>query len=386
MKFRFIRHIPSVGVTLVFGVAFGLACSDGSHSSGPVTQPEPAGTTLPQLERIQLVTPVDLTPERPTQPIAVSTTGQILYRPTARRSDTLLVLLDSTGRFIGRIGAQGQGPGELLQATELRFVDTVATVLDLDQAHVTRFSPGGMAVDDYRVGARQWLLASWRDSMDWMRRTSGDRPEIFRTDAEGNGGRPLVTDSDSLLRVATSGNRSASLDIPAYATDGARLALGDPVSYVIQIYDAGGRPTTAIRRNIEPRRRTARELERDAGRLKAMMHGGFRGPNGPVAIGGLEGRLDSLAKAVLPHFSRHGLWFDAEHRLWVVGETHDSTFADVFSDSTFLGRLMVPCRQSGMSVSLNGRWLGLVCASDANGDYDAELQLYRIREPEAERP
>jgi hypothetical protein len=111
------------------------------------------------------------------------------------------------------------------------------------------------------------------------------------------------------------------------------------------------------------------------------MRSGMPGPSGGrVAIGGLEERLDSLPKQVLPHFSRHGLGYDARGRLLVIGEATDSTFVDVFADTAFLGRQMLPCTGHYASVSLNGEWLALLCTTDAAEGPPAELQLYRLED------
>ncbi|HET9064411.1 MAG TPA: hypothetical protein VFN22_01140 [Gemmatimonadales bacterium] len=59
---------------------------------------------------------------------------------------------------------------------------------------------------------------------------------------------------------------------------------------------------------------------------------------------------------------------------------NDSTFLDVFADTTLLGRLMVDGRRTGTAGTVRGHWLALACGT---GDLERpyRLQRYRIVEP-----
>jgi hypothetical protein len=168
---------------------------------------------------------------------------------------------------------------------------------------------------------------------------------------------------------------------PTYGSAGPVSALGNGLEYEINLYNARGEATGTIRRTLPPRHRTPREQSLVEKRLRTLLAHGFRGPNGKViAIPGTQERLDTLSREVLPHFDRHGLWFDARGRLWVVGETRDSTFVDIFADTLFLGRTMLPCQGPSRSVSMNGTWLALVCKVSGDSG-ESELQLYHADDP-----
>lgn len=145
--------------------------------------------------------------------------------------------------------------------------------------------------------------------------------------------------------------------------------------YRLRYYDRG-KPSLEFGREIPPRRRNAAAFERERRWITQQIRIGFVGPNGKrMALPGLQERLDTLDREVLPHFSRHGLAFDHAGRLWVIGETGDSAFADVFADTTFLGRIALSCRGPDRSISFNTRWLAMICLTP---DGEPEIQLYRV--------
>ena len=65
----------------------------------------------------------------------------------------------------------------------------------------------------------------------------------------------------------------------------------------------------------------------------------------------------------------------------MIGNLRDSTFIDVWRDTTLLGRHMVNCADPGSSVSPNGSYLALICRTeDKNAAANVELQLYKVEE------
>ncbi len=337
---------------------------------------------LPVLRRVALAVAPDHLPQDGNRPIAVSRSGHVAFVGSRRQVGPLVTVVDSAGHLVSEFGRPGGGPGELSGSLELHFADTTLVVVDLDQARISHFTPHGRFLGGRRIPAGARPLAVVRDSIDLLTRTREGRAEIVRLPLRDGAGRTVVPPADSFLPHATAGNRAAGQDVPPYAADGSRVAIAEPKGYVIAAYDPRGvRSFMASRQALEPRRRTARELEEASARIRRLMRSGMPGPTGGrVAIGGLEERLDSLPKQVLPHFSRHGLGYDARGRLLVIGEASDSTFVDVFVDTTFLGRRMLPCTGHYASVALNGEWLALLCTTDAAEGPPVELQLYRLED------
>ncbi len=337
---------------------------------------------LPAFRRVALAVGSAHAAQNANRPITVSTRGHLAFVRSRRQVEPLLTVVDSAGRLVSEFGRPGGGPGELSGSLELRFADTTLVVVDLDQARISHFTPHGRFLGGRRIPAGARPLAIVRDSIDLLTRTREGRAEIVRLPWRDGAGRTVVPATDSFLPHATSGNRSAGQDVPPYAADGSRVAIAEPKGYFIATYHSrAARSSMASRRELEPRRRTTRELEEASARIRRLMRSGMPGPSGGrVAIGGLEERLDSLPKQVLPHFSRHGLGYDARGRLLVIGEASDSTFVDAFADTAFLGRQMLPCTGHYASVSLNGEWLALLCTTDAAKGPPAEIQLYRLED------
>ncbi len=126
---------------------------------------------------------------------------------------------------------------------------------------------------------------------------------------------------------------------------------------------------------MEPRHRGPRELALEREALDRMRS--FRGPDGKrIDERQIEERKAAAAEAVVPHFERGAIFLDGSQRMWVFGTANDSTFADVFAGTTFLGRLMVPCFNRYGWRDLNGSWLVMGCEGDAEAL--ATLKLFRI--------
>ena len=109
----------------------------------------------------------------------------------------------------------------------------------------------------------------------------------------------------------------------------------------------------------------------------------MRGPNVErIALPDDRGRLDTLERESIRHFTRNPLHVDEFGRLWVVGVSRDSTSVDLFADTTFVGRAMLPCYASGVGIRVafgRGGWMVLECEVE-DGDWPTELQLCRIVE------
>jgi hypothetical protein len=70
---------------------------------------------------------------------------------------------------------------------------------------------------------------------------------------------------------------------------------------------------------------------------------GFRGPAGQRAPPVTAEDIAALAREPMPYFGKAPFFVDGMGRLWVFGTARDSTVADVFADSTYLGSVTFPC-------------------------------------------
>lgn len=367
---------------IIMSLLLGTACTGGA---GRI--PDHAGGNLPSTsltESMPLLVPVPLPldedhdPPGPMEAIAVSPRGTLAFHNPRYRSDRFMLTIAAPATPPREIVRRGSGPGEIGHGSlRLRFLDTLLLADDREQARASLFSPHGGYLAGARVPFGWYLVGSTGDSLDYF---SGHSPAgqaaIYRRAILGQKGRVLIAHDDSLLRRVAPHLKEFRLAwAPAYATTGQRSVLGDPMRYRLRYYDRG-KPSLEFGREIPPRRRNAAAFERERRWITQQIRIGFVGPNGKrMALPGLQERLDTLDREVLPHFSRHGLAFDHAGRLWVIGETGDSAFADVFADTTFLGRIALSCRGPDRSISFNTRWLAMICLTP---DGEPEIQLYRV--------
>ncbi len=369
----------SIITAFSLGGVLGCSSSDQGARAGLDVERAPTGDAgvAPVLRRLPLAVDRDREGPGVHNPIAVSARGEIAYLNPDRNPSREIIVLDSVGMEVAQVGRPGRGPGELSGNVRPFFSDTLLVTADLEQARLSVHTLSGRLVHDRRTTFGTYPLAVAGDSVDWRVRGSDRRVQVGREGLRSTGGRATISDTVSFLQEVARFDTTTGFDSPpTYGSDGSISALGNGLEYEINLYNNDGEATGTIRRTLPPRHRTPREEALVAKRLRTLLTRGFRGPNGKsIRIRGTQERLDTLSREILPHFDRHGLWFDVRGRLWVVGESRDSTFVDVFADTLFLGRTMLPCQGPGRSVSMNGTWLALVCEV-SGGLGDTELQLY----------
>jgi hypothetical protein len=145
--------------------------------------------------------------------------------------------------------------------------------------------------------------------------------------------------------------------------------IGNGYSYQLLAYDWSGRLRYTFGRELPTNRRSPAQVEQFINELA-------RSPIGR--------RPDQLAAARDQAVRDSVRWFshlspprhDAEGRVWIIGSAGDTTFADLFAEAVFLGRIILDCPGFRGRSGVNGRWVALLC--EAADDRDAALQLYRI--------
>ncbi|MBK9549456.1 MAG: hypothetical protein IPO52_10230 [Gemmatimonadetes bacterium] len=198
----------------------------------------------------------------------------------------------------------------------------------------------------------------------------------------GGPDRTLIPATDSGLRHIVAAWLGQRLDLLPYALGPDRIYIGDAYNFRIYSYNAAGKPLAVFGRSLPPHRRgPARQPKSRLGLTQAMNP--TVGPDGKAfRQPGISARLDTLDREVTPHFFRAPLHVDDVGRLWVIGTLNDSTTVDVFADTTFLGRTVLPCylNRRGMPASVTSKWLLLECTLPESSDRPTELQLYRVKE------
>ncbi|MEO8635135.1 MAG: hypothetical protein ABI587_07650 [Gemmatimonadales bacterium] len=320
-------------------------------------------------------------PEQANQEIAVSPEGAIAFAPLESQDERRLRVVDTTGSILAAFGRTGRGPGELQNPKRLFFADSRLDVYDWANLRLTSYSLSGKAQGQRQYDGVVFPFAVHGDSADVVAMSQG-RFVVSREGLRGPA-RGWLSVGDSILRVVfTEPFLNASPDdqqqfFPATASTSDRLILGAGTSYRLYRYDRDGRYLGSFGRDLPPEHPTKRAAERAASSLT-----GWRGPDGkrmdPVAVARMASEMRSKT---VPYFSHtHSLGFDGAGRLWVLGVSEDTTFADIFADTAFLGRVNLGCPDFAQSWSLNGRWLALLCGAPEAAQGSALLKLFELIE------
>lgn len=341
--------------------------------------------TMPRLERQPFTLAEDDLADGEYWPLAVSSSGEVVYR-ASEEDAPMFRIVDSTGHRLVAFGRQGEGPGEFRGPLFLQVRDKALWMWDARRMVALRYSMKGKALGEAPAPVVRQPLEWLGDSVDlWIPARAGDSetPSIQRVAVGGGPARTLIPSSDSGLRQVVAAWLGQRLDLLPYALGPDRIYVGDAYNFRIYSYDGAGKPLAVFGRTLPPHHRGPREAaEYRAGLTQSLKP--TVGPDGKAfRQPGMSARLDTLDREVTTHFFRSPLHVDDSGRLWVVGKQNDSTTIDVFADTTFLGRTVLPCflNRRGKPVSLSGKWLLLECTLPEASDRPTELQLYRILDP-----
>lgn len=316
-------------------------------------------------------------------PAAVSARGEVAYRATDNEGP-LFRIVDSTGRRLHAFGRSGNGPGEFRGALQMQVRGDSLYIWDNRRMTMLYYTMEGKAIGEVQAPILRIVAAWLGDSIDLLdtKRPGGrEAADLARFSITGGDGRTVIPATDSGLQAVTGAflARRIIATLP-YAVGAERIYLADPYAYRIYSYDTSGRPLAAFGRALPPHHRGSRELaETREALIRAQQP--TVGPNGKrMDAPDFRARLDTLAKETTAHFTRTPLHVDGRGRLWVIGTTNDSTTIDIFADTLFLGRKVLPCYlfRAGTPVSLAEGWLLLECKLPESSDLPSELQLYRI--------
>jgi hypothetical protein len=330
---------------------------------------------MPTLAPRPISIAIDNTPELGYFGLAINDEGWVAYIASMRDAP-MIRIVDSTGALRAAFGRPGEGPGEFGMPTLVAW-DAGDLVIRSRGTAVARFAATGAFKQEYRtrvVGASLGLSPAYLTAAIRTGNNGAGSAEILRMPLSEGQAHPLS--QDTLYRkVVESFAERGTLLIPFAEGDG-RVAVGDGLHYLIGLFDAGGTRVGTVHRALPIRNRGPRELELRRESLRRSL--GFRGPGGQrVDSREVDRQLDAAATEPVPYFDRGALFFDGKGRLWVFGTDQDSTVADVFSGTTYLGRIMIDCFNRWGWRSVAGAWLVMGCEPDPDTDIP-ELQLYRI--------
>ncbi|MDX2263322.1 MAG: hypothetical protein SFU84_16640 [Gemmatimonadales bacterium] len=360
-----------------------MAC--GTDAPAPPAAPGVVGSGMPTFERRPLAIAEEDLPEERYMLFDVASDGSVFYQASMSKGP-MLRRVDSTGRRLHAFGRDGEGPGELRGLAFQEIHGDTLQIFNSDRRALIDMTLDGKLLRERRVAGYDIALVWHRDSVDHWDPTPrpGKSPRVVRSAIGESEGRVLFDSTSPAFTTAIT-KRTGQATSPtqfSYTATADRMWVADPWEYRISTFNSDGTPITSFVHAIAPNRFGPRALAETRARILKTPRF-MRGPNGErIALPDDRGRLDTLERESIRHFTRNALHVDEFGRLWVVGVSRDSTSVDLFSDTTFVGRVMLPCYASGVGIRVafgrNG-WMVLECEVEG-GDWPTELQLYRIIE------
>lgn len=344
--------------------------------SAPAEAPLPQVTgVLPALEARSLPNlPDDLIRAEGSR-IAISVTGHLAAVSPPRPDDNFLIqVIDSTGAVVSRLGPRGRGPGELQLVGFLAFSgDSLLGAHDATTARLSLFNLEGRLVFPLPLDVREVPLTLGGDSID-IRVFGGSDNRWLRRSLRGSGARPLLVSSDSAFAASFPDRGTPERPVVvarAYASTPDRIAIGSQDEYRILLYSSRGQFIGQILRDVPRQLPSSHSLRMVALSLEGQP---MLSPARRAAM------VKEFSERPQMHFRQ--LRFDGMGRLWVLGPDGEDGYADVYADTTFLGRLKLPCPGfTGDGWDLAGAWLGVTCA-DTREDAASygTVRVFRILE------
>lgn len=302
--------------------------------------------------------------------IAVTASGIIAMLDPDGPDDPVLLLIDAQTGVSKRTIRRGRGPRELSGAGQVFAVADQFVILDLARMTLLEVDTTGTVLSEQAAPVTDALIVvAGGDSLDVI---PIDRPGargVFRRAINGTGERQLVSPDEPFF--ASMREIPARRAMPAFAARDGWFVVGDGLRYRLALYSADGNAAVTFGRELPARLPTTREIE-----LRTVTLGGGRGPGATATDQSSE--LARFADTPLPHFEHPAVWIDSVGRVRVVGTSGDSTFIDVFADSTHLWRVVVGCSGIRRRIAQADQWLALLCSDPEDGGN--VLKVWRVSE------
>ncbi|MEO5800566.1 MAG: hypothetical protein ABIZ70_15110 [Gemmatimonadales bacterium] len=357
--------IPSPRVLL--GVLLLLA-GCGSDRAPAVAAVTPA-VAMPTLVALPTSNEIAASPHSPTSPLRIGEHGDVLLADLSLDTK-LLRTIDTLGRVRWQAGRGGEGPGEARLALPLEVTDSSILAFDLATHRLTEWDSAGKLLRT-TLPLPRIPLARTRDN-EWLG-WEPDQPRygVVVVDADGHTREVLDRAEPQYVEMFPAVSDPRMIVPPALGSWRGGIVVANGKTYQLAFYDWNGVLQRIISRALPPNHLSPRQVDAELGGLAGRP--GQRTEN-------QELRRSQLAAQVRPWFTHvTPLGLDDAGRIWVVGQQGDTTFADVFSATQFLGRIVLPCVGFQGRWAMRGEWLALVCApDDSAAPGDAVVKRWRV--------
>lgn len=283
---------------------------------------------------------------------------------------TMVLGSGSPPRLI-RFAKKGNGPGEVRNPWFAAFSQAGLLVYEPAGRRVMQFDRAGRTRTDKVTSP---VVAVAQDRVVSL--SLDGAPALYLANADLSGQRRLTSTSDTTwLRLVRRHIANQSNEPFATALVGDTVYLSTTISG--ELYRLA--PGSTFRRfgpEIPPRLRTKAEFEE----VLQLMSRPFVGPNGQRIIPTISADEQQRARREyirqISPFS--GLQVDGQGRLWRIRSTATGALADIFSGTSHVQTIALPCSPIPRGVSIAGRWLLLACL-DRREDVESEVTVRRYR-------
>lgn len=336
-----------------------------------------AQTRLPQLKQAFASKSIESSPQAAFFPIAVGPQGNVLITAD-KGSDFRLLLLDSNGAVLARMGRSGAGPGEARNPFPLYVGAKTVAAWDAGLLRLTEWGTDGKLERSTTPKTPMAVSTRFGDRyIGFILSSAGAKPTLL--DPATGTTADLLPAADSFYRAEfkplSPTTPFAAAPIVGEWKDG--FLIASTASYRFGLYGRDGQLKRVLGRELKPVLPSPARVERQMAMFRSMKMPGRQRTEADFA------KARKLAEETpVPSFALGTpLHADSTGRLWVLGIQGDSAFADVFTSERFLGRIGIACHGFEGKWSLSGRWLAMVCApDDPDFEGDAILKLFQITE------
>lgn len=303
-----------------------------------------AQSGLPTLRRIAVPGLDRIGPEKKGAAVAISSVGLVAFTGAFDSTNRAVMVIDTTGRVLARLGPPGGGPGELSRPLQLAFTATDVVTIEIAARRITRFGFDGSLRGVVTMPAPMILVGAAGDSLDMLQWPDGSakRPvlDFVRVSPASATGRQLFSGQAPILGPLSEEGRQR----------------GNTLASITYIADAN----SVVAANVGSHHFLGLEAD---GRMLFDVKGA------PV----------STPAGETPLYITGGLQRDGMQRIWALGTDRSTgrTFADLYLKGRYLGRLDLPCRGAAY---VSGAFVALLCTEATATDRDVSLGVYRIHE------
>lgn len=323
------------------------------------------------IELRQSTSTTDASPPGAATDLLITPHGEVVHF-AALPSGKTLVITDSLGNAIGELGRRGSGPGEITVPLLVDISDSSVVAVDLASLRVTEWQRDGSLIRTLQLS--QPILPRAQAAGHWVglrASSSGFAPSLMRASDGGELAAPASASPllDSLLAVA------GQVQAPAIGIWDGGYLVGDGMSYRIGRFDSTGALVMRYGREVGINHRSAAQVASEVASW-VTQRTASKGAPSPAEV---SSREEKLRSEPIPWFTQSSpLQTDPANRLWVVGTSADSVFADVFDSAGAVERHWLDCPGFEGRWAVADGWLALVCAAPAGAEQAAVVRRFRV--------